>query len=351
MSQSIAAPVPRAVTEAARRPTSRAQRLRSLALTVLLATGGCVLVAALIHHVGAAALYALLGAAAPWLPLALALEAVRIVCEAQAARSLYCGVAGVGGTVPRWSALLRVHLLSYGVIAFAPAGRASGEALRATMLARTVGGARAAAVGTVSQALALVATGLVSLPCAVAAWLAGADTLAISLLLQAIALSVLGALVLVAARRREVGALLRRFRKVAHAGDEYVEAMHALPPLPLPALALTLAGRGTQLLLLTTLLVAVGAHIDLRGAFVALGALLVGTSAGDLIPGQLGATDGALALSHTAIQVTEAQAVGAALLVHVVQLAWTLAASVGSALHHSAAGAARASAAQNSAAV
>jgi len=142
--------------------------------------------------------------------------------------------------------------VSYGVIAFAPAGRASGEALRATLLARYVGGARAAAVGTVSQALALVTTGLVSLPCALAARIAGADTLAISLLLQAIVLSVLGALVLVAARRREVGSLLRRFRKVADAGDAYVEAMHALPPLPLGALGMTLAGRGAQLLLLTT---------------------------------------------------------------------------------------------------
>jgi len=351
MSPSIEVSVQRPVAEAAHREVTLAQRLRSLALPLLLATGGCVLVAALIQHVGVAALYALLGAAAPWLPLALALEAARIVCEAQAARSLYRGVAGIGGTVPRWSALLRVHLLSYGVIAFAPAGRASGEALRATLLARSVGGARAAAVGTVSQALALVAAGLVSLPCAVAARLAGADTLAISLLLQAIALSVLGALVLVAARRREVGSLLRRFRKVADAGDVYVQAMHALPPVPLAALALTLAGRGAQLLLLTTLLVAVGAHIDLRGAFVALGALLVGTSAGDLIPGQLGATDGALALFHNAMRATEAQAVGAALLVHVVQLAWTLAATVGSALQHSAAGAARASATRRSATV
>jgi len=351
MPPSIEVAIRGSVTGAAHRAASPARRLRSLALPVLLATGGCVLVGALVHHVGVAALYALLCAAAPWLPLALALEAARVVCEAHAARSLYRGVAGVGGAVPRWRALLHVHLLSYGVIAFAPAGRASGEALRATLLARTVGGARAAAVGTVSQALALVAAGLVSLPCAVAARLAGADTLAISLLLQAVALSVLGALVIVAARRREVGSLLRRFRKVADAGDAYVEAMHALPPLPLGALALTVAGRGAQLLLLTTLLVAVGAHIDLRGAFVALGALLIGTSAGDLIPGQLGATDGALAIFHTAMRVTEARAVGAALLVHVVQLAWTLAAAVGSALHHSADSAARASAARRSATI
>jgi len=101
MPPSMEVSVTRPVAEAARRESSLAQRLRSLALTLLLATGGCVLVAALIERVGVAALYALLGAAAPWLPLALALEAVRIVCEAQAARALY------RGCWERWCSSLR----------------------------------------------------------------------------------------------------------------------------------------------------------------------------------------------------------------------------------------------------
>jgi uncharacterized membrane protein YbhN (UPF0104 family) len=308
---------------------SRTQRARSLIVPIVFAAAGIGLVVFMVHHVGLATLLALMRAAAPLLPVAIALEAGRIACEVLAARALYRGIldgspAQATRRMPPWSALLRVHLMTYGVVAFAPAGRATGEAVRAAMLARYLGGPSAAAAGTVSQALVLVATGLFSLPCALAAHLAGAPALVGSLLLQAVVLCALGALVLLAARRREVGKLLRRFRKVEQAGDAYVAAMHALPVLPLRALALSIGSRAMQVLVLATVLFAVGAHVDLRSALVAMGAMLVGTSAGDFVPGQLGATDGALALFHTAIGATPARAIGAALLVHVVQLTWTL---------------------------
>jgi hypothetical protein len=49
---------------------------------------------------------------------------------------------------------------------------------------------------------------------------------------------------------------------------------------------------------------------------------MVATSAGDLIPGQLGVTDAAFALAAPALQLSLASAVAVALLSHGVQLAW-----------------------------
>lgn len=295
-----------------------------LLIPLLLATVGVAIVAGMIHHVGVGPLLLVLQVAAPLLPLALALEGARVACEAVAARTLYRRVAGRHGGVPPWSALLRVHLMTYAVVAFAPAGRAAGEALRAAALRKHVGVARAAAVGTASQGLSLLATGLVSLPCALAAHLAGAGVLVASLLVQAAVLSLLGALVLLGPRRPELGRLLRRFRKTEQGGEAYVQAMNALPPVPLEALSLAVLGRGVQALLLGTLLFSVGAPLTLRSALVALGAVTVGTSAGDFVPGQLGATDGALSLFHAALSTTATQAVAAAMLAHGVQLAWAL---------------------------
>lgn len=295
-----------------------------LLIPLLLATAGVAIVVGMVHQVGAGALLVVLGAAAPLLPLALTLEGARLACEAVSARTLYRRVAGRGGSVPPWSALLRVHFMTYAVVAFAPAGRAAGEAVRAAALRKHVGGARAAAVGTASQGLSLLATGLVSLPCALAAHLAGTGVLVASLLVQAAVLSLLGLLVLLGTRRPELARLLRRFRKTEQGGEAYVQAMNALPPVPLDALALAIFGRGVQALLLGTLLFAVGAPLTLRSALVALGAVTVGTSAGDFVPGQLGATDGALALFHSALGTTAARAVGAAMLAHLVQAGWAL---------------------------
>jgi hypothetical protein len=318
---SIGEPSPETSASAAQ-PGARPRR--ALLTPLLFAGGGVALVALVVHRVGAAGLIEALRAAAPLLPLALALEGARIASEAMAALALFRGLAARPGDAPTWRALLRVHLMTYGVVAFAPAGRAAGEALRATLLAPTIGGARAAAVGTFSQGLGLLATGLVSLPCALAAWRAGTGALATTSLIQAAVLSALGVLLLVATRRREVGSLLRRFRRAEHAGEAYVEAMNALPLVPLAPLGLTVLGRAAQCAMLATLLFAVGARVDLGAAVSALGAMLVGTSAGDFVPGQLGATDGAFTLFHDALGATPAQAVGAALLAHLMQLAWTI---------------------------
>jgi hypothetical protein len=286
----------------------------------LCALVGLALVAWVVSRSGLAALRDVAVLAAPYLPLLFAIEAGRELLEVFAAQALY-----PAGKAPAFKALLRVHLLTYGVLTFAPAGRATAEALRAGLLAGEVGGARAAAAGTAAQGLVMLSTAVASAACAVGALLVGARTLAGPLWLQALVFVGIAMLLLLAPRSPLAASLVRRVRKATSHGEDYVRAMRELPAVPWRGLAWLVASRATQLVLVAVALHAVGAGVTTVTALVAHGALLVGTSAGDLVPGQLGATDGAFAFFHGAIGCSEVQAVGVALLLHAVQLGWTLA--------------------------
>jgi hypothetical protein len=286
----------------------------------LCALVGIALVAWVVSRSGFAALRDVALLAAPYLPLLFAIEAGRELLEVFAARALY-----PAGKAPPFGALLRVHLSTYGVVTFAPAGRATAEALRAGLLAGEVGGARAAAAGTAAQGLVMLSTAVASAACAVGACLVDARALGGPLVLQALVFVGIGMLLLLAPRSPVAAAVVRRMRSTTSHGEDYVRAMRDLPPVPWRGFAWLVASRATQLLLVAVALHAVGAAVTPVVALVAHGALLVGTSAGDLVPGQLGATDGAFALLHVPIGCAEAQAVGVALLLHAVQLGWTLA--------------------------
>jgi len=63
-----------------------------------------------------------------------------------------------------------------------------------------------------------------------------------------------------------------------------------------------------------------------RGGAQGLGdhLLLIGASAGDVVPGQIGALEGAFSFLADAVGTTRRQGVAIALLIHLVQLAWVL---------------------------
>jgi hypothetical protein len=63
-----------------------------------------------------------------------------------------------------------------------------------------------------------------------------------------------------------------------------------------------------------------------RGGAQGLGdhLLLIGASAGDVVPGQIGALEGAFSFFADAVGTTRRQGVALALLIHLIQLAWVL---------------------------
>ena len=80
--------------------------------------------------------------------------------------------------------------------------------------------------------------------------------------------------------------------------------------------------RVIQAVQLGLLVHAAGAAFGLGRSFLALGVSLVGGSLGDMIPGQLGAADGAFALFARELGIAAAGGVAVAVVMRFVQIAW-----------------------------
>ena len=283
---------------------------------------GLAAVLGLVHHVGPAELVGMLRALARWMPLLLAIEGVRIASEALVTASLSPQVRR--GFAPL--ALGRIHLVGFAVSVVMPAGRAAGEAAKAAMLSPRIGAARAAAIATTSQSIALLGGTITGVACALAAFrVTGASALTAAIGIYACV--TLGAFVVLqlACRRRELlGLLGRRFTRAEKPAAAFRAALGEIPVLPVGATLLSLLGRALQVLQLGVLLHAVGAANGPLHMLLAQGVSLVGGGAGDFIPGQLGATDGAFALAAPLLGIAAADAVAVTVMVHVIQLCWAL---------------------------
>jgi len=99
-------------------------------------------------------------------------------------------------------------------------------------------------------------------------------------------------------------------------------------------LLLMVSARAVPLLSLAILARALGASSMVRAGLTAGSVHMVATSAGDLVPGQLGVTDAAFALAAPALGLSLAAAVAVALLSHGVQLVWCAAGALTPLLWH-----------------
>ncbi|HYO71903.1 MAG TPA: lysylphosphatidylglycerol synthase domain-containing protein [Archangium sp.] len=256
---------------------------------------GVALLAMLVQHAGAEELGRVLSRAAPWWPLVLLLEVVRLSLDVVATWVAY----GRRAREVPWPCMLRAQLISTAVSSVAPAGRISGEATKAALLGPYTGGATALAAAATSQAASLVSGGLLCLPCAFAAYLrTGASWLTLALGVHALVLLLMG-----------LG---------MHAGMNG----RALPPVrPLVA---TLLGRALQVVQYGLLALAVGIDTTAVEALLAQGLHLLSLAAGALVPGQFGVREGAFALSAEAFGTTPALAMSIALLAHGTQALFVL---------------------------
>ncbi len=296
-------------------PRSRARLW--VALRVVLALAGVGAVVLVVRDVGPEAIARVLVPALAWLPLALAFELGRVAADAVASQLTLEPERRVPA-LPMFAA----HLVAFAVMGVAPAGRATAEAVKASLLARWTGGGSAAALGTANQANTLISSGTFSIACLAAAWVtSGASLLTWALLAHVLTLNVCGLAIRAAARYERVGAALtKRFPKLA----PHVEAFHAtsratslFPPGPVLTMML---GRTLQTAHFAVLAAAVGAQPGVVEALALHGVYLVVAAIGVMIPGQLGASEGAFALAAGTLHATVAQATAIALLAHVVQL-------------------------------
>ena len=219
-------------------------------------------------------------------------------------------------------AMYGAHLVAYAVMGVAPAGRATSEAVKATLLARWVGGPAAAALGTTNQANVLISSGTYTLFAAVAAYVTtGPSVLTWALAVHFVMMNASGLVLRGAARYERFGAwLARRLPKIAEHAREFHAASRETALVPAKPVLAMMGGRALQSAHFGVLAMAVGLSPGVLGALAVHGVYLVVAAIGVLVPGQLGASEGGFALAAGVLGAREAQAMSIALLSHAIQL-------------------------------
>lgn len=288
---------------------------------------GVVVLVLLVRSAGKEALLEALEPALPWLPALLALDALRIACDAHATVLAY---GPSGAAIPRLR-MLRAQLVANAVTYIAPAGRTAAEATKAAMLAEFTSWPEATAAAALMQSLALFGGAVISIPCVIASALVLGitDKITIFIFAQAIGVAASGFAVRFAARSRGITDFLgRRFQKAREGADDFHRRSQGGSLVPLAPLASVSVGRAFQVAQYAILAHAVGVDVTLGRALLAQGVNMVALAVGVLVPGQLGATDGAFALAAEALHTTMPRALAIALLAHVLQVIWIVIGSI-----------------------
>lgn len=287
-------------------------------MRVVTGLAGLAVVAFMVRSTGPDVIERVLRPAWRWLPVVLLLDSARIGTEALATYYAY----GARGHLLPWSMLVRAQIVGYAVAGVMPAGRTSSEAVKVAMLGRYAGVPTAIAAGATNQAVTLVVGGIVAVPCAIAAFsITGVSAVTLALLAQAAILTVCGVAIRAAARgQSELGTRIARRFGVSLV--EFRTASRDVALLPRGPTLSMLVGRVFQIGVFAVLAHAVGVDLSVARVLYAQGINMIALALGVLVPGQLGAADGAFAASAVPLGTTVAVAMSIALLVHVMQMIW-----------------------------
>ena len=282
------------------------------------AVAGTAVLALTVWAAGAQEVLQRLGASAHALPTLAALEAAMVACSTLALRALY-GASAAQVSARQW---FRVGAAGYAVGLVLPMGRGSGEAARALLLSRSTGGARAAVAAVQMQGVVLLSTAAFVVPLLVATLgLLGPGAIAGLVLANGVVAGVLGASILLLRERASPGRLLGALSRRLHRfGADFDAAAGASRADLLRSLAWETAGRVAQVVQCGVALAAIGHPSGLVRTLVTRGMLMVGSALGDIIPGQLGATEATLVVGAGALALTAAGAASLALLIHGAQI-------------------------------
>jgi uncharacterized membrane protein YbhN (UPF0104 family) len=286
---------------------------------ILLFGGGLALTGWLIRSAGLDRVASALHAAGPWLPAILLLEIGIVATDMFAARAL---LGDAMGSVPgiTWA---RSAMLAYASTIVLPAGRAAGEAVRTTTLAPAIGFGRATGVCSRLQACVLASNAAISFVIAAVVFSRHtSEALTLALLGNAAGCTLLSFVVFAAARSERVARWLKaRFARLAQSPDIVPTASGGAGDLR--AIAACLVGRCIEATQYGVVLYAIGGRATPFSALTAQGIHLVGAAAGDLVPNQMGITEGAYRLFTQALGLDVARALSIALIVRIVQLTLT----------------------------
>lgn len=285
---------------------------------------GIALVVFLVRELGAQDIATHVRALASTLPALFALEVGRFLSEMMATRRVIEPRPGDGSPSPRvpMLTLLRGQSLAHACNKIMPAGRAVGEGLKAAVLAPVVGTPAAVGVGAALQIMTILVNGGFAL----AAGVVAATTL--STPKEAWVMSgygvvsmVVGVVILVSLRSPYLSNQLSRFKLTAALREPFAEAVARGTGFGLRALAWHALSKLAQVGQLAMLLSASGVEVALGArAVLAEGIQIVGAAAGDLVPAQVGATEGAFTLLADSLGVSAQAALSLAVVLHGTQL-------------------------------
>jgi hypothetical protein len=279
---------------------------------------GCVYY--LIRRSGPADVWAALTRAPGLFPVVVLCEAGIATCEIYALYLLY---GPSRSKVPPLE-LVRTGLICYAVMALVPFGRAVSEATRAALLAKYVGGPKAAAEATRMQGVTLIGNAVISVPIALGALaVLGPSWLPALVTANLVLMVVLGAGLLFAGRHLRVGQWLgARVRGGQAWGPAFDAQLREEEAVPVGAIVSVSLARCIQTFQRTILVAAVGGGFSLLRGLVAQGIQLVSGAVGDIVPGQVGLSEAAYTLSAKVLSLSESSAVSIALLTHLAVLFW-----------------------------
>lgn len=294
---------------------------RSFAISVAriaIAVAGLLALAWTIRDAGAERIAEVLPRAAPWIPLAILLEALRVGADALATRFV---LAERGRTIP-FRVLYLAQLAAQGVMGVSPAGRSASEVVKATLLSSWISPQAAAAMGYTNQANVLISSGAFSLLCLGGVIVSAPDPMlayATGAHFAVLSASGIGMRFLSTSPRTE-RLLARRWPKMGERLRLFHEASRDTSLVaPLPLLAM-LFGRALQTLQFAVLAHAVGIEVTVAGAMAVQAVNLVAAATGVFVPSQVGTAELVFRLSADALRTTPAIAVSLALVARVPQL-------------------------------
>jgi len=300
-------------------------RLQKIARPVLL-VAGVILAVHFVRSAGVAETLGVVRSAGPWIPALVLLQVGIVVCEAFGLRALLVGTARVkDDPMPSRGLWVRATLVGFAWAVVLPAGRAAGEAIRASMFAEEIGAARAAGAAARQQGCSLVGSAAACLVCAAFALLAASSrTLGLLLLGNAAVVAFLASAVFVVVRRVGSSGRIHKWlsKIVANPHDSIAPSGAATVRA---ALACT-AGRLFQVLQCALAIAAIGLPPTVAAAFTAEGVQILGASAGDLVPGQLGVVEGMYSAFAKVLGVADAPARALSLALVMRAAVWSLAA-------------------------
>jgi hypothetical protein len=288
----------------------------------LLGIVGC---AVLLRELGATAVKRQLLALGPWIPALLIFEGLRVACELWGTWA----VLGPARSRLSWPRLLRGQLLAQSLDVVMPAGRATAEAAKAAVFARDIGMPEAVAIGAVMQLATLFGSALWALTgfCA-SLRIALPHALAVGLLSYGAGVTALVLLVIAFARTAAARRWCTRVRWAYAVLDRFAALINERPRVLLLAAAAQTVARGCQAAQVALLLTALSGARGLWHIVLGESVYLVGAAAGDLVPAQLGTTDGAFVLAANTFGLHPHSALTLTLAMHGLQVLTACAAGI-----------------------